>query len=401
VSSSKPVVVYGASGYTGRLVAEFLREYNLPFIAAGRDRARVQAVMERVPGIDTADYEVVEVEHSVEALSELFSSARVVCNMVGPFVTYGTEVIQAALNSGCHYLDTTGEQPWVKEVDERFGDLFAEKGLVALPSTANQYTTGDIAANICLETPGLDSLDLLNLWGGLPTYASTQTIFVALMADHYYLERNEYVKWPPASFFEVVVPGQHQTALAMTWSGTAHPVWHKRNPRVANVTALAGVLNRQVMQGAIQMAQMVEEKIKPLPPDEQRKALSEAAASVQAGMPPRESQLVNRSVDSVYASGPTRAVQCVIHGACNYKQTALIQAFAAHNLVRGRPRTVGFASACQAFGHREILGALQSFGFVGEPIVSGHVSPVPAPVFPATLGRLNGALVPAEVQTAH
>src|SRR5207245_13685 len=76
-------------------------------------------------------------------------------------------------------------------------------------------------------------------------YASTQTIFVALMADHYYLERNEYVKWPPASFFEVVVPGQHQTALAMTWSGTAHPVWHKRNPRVANVTALAGVLNRQ------------------------------------------------------------------------------------------------------------------------------------------------------------
>jgi hypothetical protein len=91
----------------------------------------------------------------------------------------------------------------------------------------------------------------------------------------------------------------------------------------------------------------------------------------------------------------------VIHGACNYKQTALIQAFAAHNLVRGRPRTVGFASACQAFGHREILGALQSFGFVGEPIVSGHVSPVPAPVFPATLGRLNAALVPAEVQTAH
>ena len=56
--SNKPVVVYGASGYTGRLVCEYLREYNLPFIAAGRDAARVQAVMDKIPGIETADYEV-------------------------------------------------------------------------------------------------------------------------------------------------------------------------------------------------------------------------------------------------------------------------------------------------------------------------------------------------------
>ena len=38
---SKPVIVYGASGYTGRLVCEYLREYNVPFVAAGRDKARI------------------------------------------------------------------------------------------------------------------------------------------------------------------------------------------------------------------------------------------------------------------------------------------------------------------------------------------------------------------------
>ena len=37
MSEKKPVVVYGVSGYTGRLVCEYLREYNIPFIAAGRD----------------------------------------------------------------------------------------------------------------------------------------------------------------------------------------------------------------------------------------------------------------------------------------------------------------------------------------------------------------------------
>ena len=47
MSSKKPVVVYGASGYSGRLTAEYLREYNVPFIAAGRNKAKLQEVMSR------------------------------------------------------------------------------------------------------------------------------------------------------------------------------------------------------------------------------------------------------------------------------------------------------------------------------------------------------------------
>ena len=89
MSDKKPVVVYGASGYTGRLVCEYLRELHLPFIAAGRDSQRMQAVMDKIPGIETADYEVVEVEHDVDALTKLFRGAKVVSNMVGPFSKYG------------------------------------------------------------------------------------------------------------------------------------------------------------------------------------------------------------------------------------------------------------------------------------------------------------------------
>ena len=49
---SKPVVVYGVSGYTGRLICEYLREYHVPFIAAGRDGKKVQAVVDKIPGIE-------------------------------------------------------------------------------------------------------------------------------------------------------------------------------------------------------------------------------------------------------------------------------------------------------------------------------------------------------------
>ena len=51
MSANKPVVVYGTSGYTGRLVCEYLRDLNVPVIAAGRDKARVQEVIDKVPGI--------------------------------------------------------------------------------------------------------------------------------------------------------------------------------------------------------------------------------------------------------------------------------------------------------------------------------------------------------------
>ena len=86
MSSKRPVILYGASGFSGRLAAEYLREYNMPFIAAGRNKAKIQEVMNHVPGIETADYEVVEVAHTVDALAKLFAGAKAVCNTVGPFI---------------------------------------------------------------------------------------------------------------------------------------------------------------------------------------------------------------------------------------------------------------------------------------------------------------------------
>ena len=280
MTDKKPVIVYGASGYTGRLVCEYLRELHVPFIAAGRDRARTQAVMDKIPGIETAEYEVAEVEHSVKGLAKLFDGAKVVSNMVGPFSKYGPEVAEACLAAGCHYTDTTGEQEWVLDAKARWGQKFAAKGLLLSPGIAQMYTTGEIAANICLETPGVDTLDILVLWKGFPTYASTQTIFAILQAKWYYLEQNKFVEWAQNTHFDVNVPGQHAHALVTPWAGTSHPVWFKDDPRVANCKALGGVFAREVMEGFVATQKMFEEQIKPLPPDQQQAALANIAASI-------------------------------------------------------------------------------------------------------------------------
>ncbi len=74
----------------------------------------------------------------------------------------------------------------------------------------------------------------------------------------------------------------------------------------------------------------------------------------------------------MYASGPLARAPCVIHGNCNYKQTGLLQAYAAYSLLQAPPKRAGFASACLAFGHRELLGVLKSSGLVMDPIVTVH-----------------------------
>ena len=259
------------------------------------------------------------------------------------------------------------------EAQERWGEKFAEAGLLISPGIAQMYTTGEIAANLALETPGMETLDILVLWKGFPTYASTQTIFTILKADWFHLVNNEYVPWDHTATRECVVPGQHGIALTVPWGGTCHPVWFKNDPRVSTVHGHRrrdgphGDGRRRRHDADVRGADPAARRRR-----EQEAKLSEIAASVQAGMPPRENPRVNISVDSVHASGPLGRAHCVIHGNSNYKQTGLMQACAAYSLLQQPPKRAGFASACQAFGHRELLGVLRSHGLVLKPVLTVH-----------------------------
>ena len=371
--SEKPVIVYGASGYTGRLICEYLREYNVPFVAAGRSADTLESSMaSNVAGIETADYEVREVAHEVDALAELFAGASVVCNTVGPFSTLGPTVVEACLKAGTHYLDTTGEQDWLITCDEEYGAAFAEAGLLLSPGIAQMYTTGEIAAQLCLEKPGLDTLDIAVFWGGSPTIASTETILVnAASSAAHFLDQNAYVPFDPTQgLVPLVVPGQHELAQSLPWGGTSHPVWFKRDPRVANCKAQGGVFNAALMNGVPQIVAGALDATKDMAADDKAAALTATARQVMNQMPPREDPRVNKSLDSVHASGPLGRAHCVIHGNSNYKQTGLMQAWAAYSLLQQPPRRVGFASACQAFGHHELLGVLRSFGLVSPPVIT-------------------------------
>ena len=214
--AKRPVVVYGANGFSGRLIVEFLREYNVPFIAAGRSRARIEEVMRHVPGIESANYEVAETTGSLDELVKLFTGAKVVCNTAGPFIYNGARVVEASLKAGCHYVDIGGEQAWLREVAANWHEKFAERGLLVAPGTAFMSAVSDAAARLCMETPGIDTLEILTMFKGIPTFGSTQTIFAVIPTDAYYLEQNQYKPWPRARHYEVVAPGYHPDAIGVS-----------------------------------------------------------------------------------------------------------------------------------------------------------------------------------------
>ena len=241
------------------------------------------------------------------------------------------------------------------------------------------YTTGEIAACLCLETPGLDTLDILVFWKGFPTVASTRTILVnAALAKAHYLEQNQYVEWPAdAGLYDVTVPGQHGTGLALPWGGTSHPVWFRRDPRVANVRVLGGVFNRALMQGVPQIVAAVLAQIEGLPEPDKLRVLTEQAAGVMSENPPRENTRINTSLDSVYASGPLGRAHCVIHGNSNYKQTGLLQAYAAYSLLQQPPGAPASRPAARrsATGSCSACCAAGTGGTTGRPkgvMLTGH-----------------------------
>ena len=225
--ADKPVVVYGASGFSATSSSSS-SQYGIPFVAAGRDKARLEEVLDHVPSISTANYDIVQVGHSVDELTKLLKGSKVVCNTVGPCIYYGDTVVKVPSPADWPETSTRGETPWVKHARETWHERFAAAGLLVAPATAYMSATAEAAVRVAQEhAPGIDTIEVLSMFMGMPTYASTQTIFGQLQWESIYLHENEYVEWPPVTTIEALIPGEFRTRLALPWGGFPHPVSFK------------------------------------------------------------------------------------------------------------------------------------------------------------------------------
>ena len=145
------IVLFGATGYTGRLTAEALVARGAKPVLAGRDRLRLDALAgELGGGLETAVADVAQPE-TVHALVE---RGDVLVTTVGPFKRWGQTAVEAAVRSGAHYFDSTGEPPFIREVFERFGPTAQAAGCALLTAFGYDFVPGNLVGALALEKAG-------------------------------------------------------------------------------------------------------------------------------------------------------------------------------------------------------------------------------------------------------
>lgn len=152
VATSGRVVLFGATGYTGDLTAREMVRRGMKPVLAARNGARVEALAEELGGLETQLADVRD-PGSVAALVE---SGDVLVSTVGPFARWGRPAVEAAVRKGAHYLDSTGEGPFIREVFEAYGPRAASAGVGLLTAMGYDYVPGNLAGALALREGGAD-----------------------------------------------------------------------------------------------------------------------------------------------------------------------------------------------------------------------------------------------------
>lgn len=127
------IVVYGASGFTGRLVAEYIADRHrdhrgaLRWAMAGRDAGKLSEVRDLI-GAPSDTPLVIADAADPEACKAMAASTRVVLTTVGPFQLYGSKLVEACVDQGADYVDLCGEPGWMREMIDRHQEAAERSG---------------------------------------------------------------------------------------------------------------------------------------------------------------------------------------------------------------------------------------------------------------------------------
>ncbi|KAG8791765.1 hypothetical protein FRC12_008186 [Ceratobasidium sp. 428] len=164
MSKEYDILIIGVTGYTGRLLVEYIGIHkvapSLRIALGGRTLSKVQELASK-SGHLTAVHVDVSNPASVDAA---VSKAWVVINLAGPYWTYGSTVVRFCAFHGVHYVDLTGEPYWVAKIIEEYDYLAHKTGACIVPASGFDSIPSDLAAYLSVQT-----LEKKLLGSGLPT----------------------------------------------------------------------------------------------------------------------------------------------------------------------------------------------------------------------------------------
>ncbi len=213
------VVVWGATGFTGKLVAEYLAhrygcEGCLRWAIAGRNPIKLNTLREEL-GAPNLPILIAQSDDPT-SLEQLAAQSQVICSSVGPYALYGTPLVEACTQQGTHYCDLSGEVPWMRRIIDQYQDLAQQNrvkivhacGFDSIPSDMGVFFLQSQIVRQTGQFATLIKLGLRSAKGGVSggTYASLSNVLAeanenvaiwSLLQDPYALNPTKPAGLPP------------------------------------------------------------------------------------------------------------------------------------------------------------------------------------------------------------
>lgn len=144
------VVLYGASGFTGRQTVEYFAQHTVPgeirWAIAGRNREKLEVLKQQI-GERVKEIDVLVAESSDQsAIDAIVARTRVLLTTAGPFAKFGTPIVDACVRFKTHYVDITGETAWVRDLIDRYHQQATDDGTRIIPFCGFDSAPSDLGA---------------------------------------------------------------------------------------------------------------------------------------------------------------------------------------------------------------------------------------------------------------
>lgn len=336
------IVLFGASGYTGGLIAERLVAAGVAPVLAGRDPERLEALAGRLGG----PAEVVRADalrqNSVFALVE---PGDVLVATVGPFAKYGATAVRAAIAAGAAYMDSTGEPSFIRRVFEEFDGPARKSGAALLTALGYDWVPGALAGALALEDagPGAVRVDVGYFVRGASASAGTRESMVGATLDPGFAYRDGAIVTERGAMRLRSFP---EGGRAISAGGAEHFTLPAAYPRLREVNTYLGMgpfaRGVQLFGAATALAQRLPGS----------RAIMQAAGERVAALAPGRSDTPAKSVlvATAHAADGKEIGRTVLDGPDPYDFTASFLAWAAQRAAAGELEGTGALSPLLAFG---------------------------------------------------
>lgn len=353
------IVVFGATGYTGRLVVSELLARGWEPVIAGRSAKKVATLADEHGGLQTA---IADVNHprTVRALVE---AADVLVTTVGPFTLHGQAALEAALDAGAHYVDSAGEPDFIRDVYTNAARRAQAGGCALLTGCGYNFAAGNLAGALTARDAGESArrVDVAYFSMGEAELSSgtRATIAVTIGQRSHALREGRLLLKPFAREMRSFRHGEQRHSAALV--GGTEPL---TLPRVApQLTHIATYLGLGSMTPAAKVASYVVPPLMRLPFIRAR--VRAGVEKTRTGEGP-DALARGKAVSLVLAvaldgrGGELATVR--LEGGNDYDLTARVMAYTAGRLAAGDVQGAGALGPVDALGLDELEGAWREAG---------------------------------------